>query len=55
VDPKNIESMQDWARPNTLKILHGFMGLIGCYHKFFKNYRNIAEPLSALLKNNSFT
>ena len=27
VDPKKIEAMQDWPRPKTLKILHGFMGL----------------------------
>jgi hypothetical protein len=55
VDPKKIEAMQDFPHPNTLKILCGFMGLTGYYHKFVKNYGNIATPLTALLKNNSFT
>jgi hypothetical protein len=55
VDPKNIEAMQDSPHPKTLKILHGFMGLTGYYHKFVKNYGKIATPLTALLKNNSFT
>jgi hypothetical protein len=55
VDPKNIEAMQDWPHPKTLKILHGFLGLIGYYRKFVKNYGKIATPLTALLKNNSFT
>jgi hypothetical protein len=55
VDPKNIEAMQDWPHPKTLKILHGFLGLTGYYHKFFKNYRKIAAPLTDLLKKNSFT
>jgi hypothetical protein len=55
VDPKKIEDMQYWPHPKTLKILHGFVGLIGYYHKFVKNYGKIATPLTALLKNNCFT
>jgi hypothetical protein len=55
VDPKNIESMQDWTHPKTLKILRRFLGLAGYYHKFVKNYEKIATPLTALLKKNSFT
>jgi hypothetical protein len=54
VDPKNIEAMQDWPHPKTLKSLHGFLGLIGYYRKFVKNYGKIATPLTALLKKNSF-
>jgi hypothetical protein len=55
VDPKNIEAMQDWPHPKTLKILCGFLGLIGYCRKFVKNYGNIASTLTALLKKNSFT
>jgi hypothetical protein len=55
VDPKNIEATQDWPHPKTLKSLRGFMGLTGYYSKFVKNYKNIATPLTTLLKKNSFT
>jgi hypothetical protein len=55
VDSKKIESMQDWPHPKTLKSLHGFLGLIGYYRKFVKNYGKIATPLMALLKKNSVT
>jgi hypothetical protein len=55
VDPKNIEAMQDWPHPKTLNRFHGFLGLTGYYRKFVHNYEKIAAPLTALLKNNSFT
>jgi hypothetical protein len=55
VDLKKIEAMQDEPHPKNLKSLCGFLGLTGYYHKFVKNYGNIATPLTALLKNNSFT
>jgi hypothetical protein len=55
VDPKKIESMQDWPQPKTLKSLRGFLGLTGYYRKFVKNYGKIAAPITTLLKNNSFT
>ena len=55
VDPKKIEAMKDSPLPNNFKILWGFLGLTGYYHKFVKNYGKIAAPLTDLLKNNSFT
>jgi hypothetical protein len=55
VYPKNIEAIKDWPHTKTLKSLHGFLGLTGYYHKFVKNYGNISTPLTALIKNNSFT
>jgi hypothetical protein len=50
VVPKKIEAIQDWPHLKTLKSLCGFLGLIGYYCKFVKNYGKIAAPLTALLK-----
>jgi hypothetical protein len=55
VDPKNIEAMQDWPHPKTLKIARGFLVLTIYYHKFVKDYGKIVAPLTTLLKHNSFT
>jgi hypothetical protein len=55
VDTKKIEAMQDWPHPKTLKRLRGFLGLTRYYCKLVKNYGKIVAPLTALLKNNSFT
>jgi hypothetical protein len=49
VDPKKIEDMKDWSLPKTLKILHGFLGLIGYYCKFVQNNGKIATPFSVVL------
>jgi hypothetical protein len=55
VYPYNIEAMQDWPLPKTIKILRGLLGLRGYYHNFVKNYGNIVVPITTLLKHNSFT
>jgi hypothetical protein len=55
VDLKKVEVMKDWTHPKTIKILHGFMGLIVYYRKFVQNYGNIEAPLTTLLKKNYFT
>jgi hypothetical protein len=54
VNPKNIEAMKDWAHLKILKCLRGFLGLIGYYRNFVKNYGKIVVPLTSLLKKNVF-
>jgi hypothetical protein len=54
VDPKKNKDMKDQPLPNTLKILHGFLGLTRYYHKFVHKCGKIVAPLTTLLKNNCF-
>jgi hypothetical protein len=54
VDPNKIEAMQDCPRPKTINILHGFLGLMGYYQKFVRNYGKNVAPLTTLLNKNAF-
>ena len=54
-DHKKIKSIKEFIIPTTLRHLQGFLGLIGYYRKFFKNYGRIAAPLTTLLKKDAFS
>lgn len=53
-DPSKLEAMIQWPLPPNLKALRGFLGLIGYYQKFIRNYSIIAARLTALLCKNAF-
>ncbi len=38
VDPSKIKAIKEWKIPTSIKHLQGFLGLIGYYRKFVKNY-----------------
>lgn len=50
VDPKKVETIENYALPQTLKQLRSFLGLSGYYRKFIKNYANIVKPMTAYLR-----
>ncbi|XP_073033126.1 uncharacterized mitochondrial protein AtMg00860-like [Primulina eburnea] len=53
VDPKKVEAITGWPRPNTVTEIRSFLGLAGYYRKFVEGFSSIATPLTKLTQKNS--
>lgn len=49
-DPEKISAVKDWPAPTNVKELRQFLGFIGYYRRFVKDYAKIIAPLNSLLK-----
>lgn len=49
-DPDKVEAIKKIIIPKTTKQIKQFLGLIGYYRKFIKNFAQITKPMSKLLK-----
>ena len=50
MDPDKVSSVLNWPTPRNLKDVRGFLGLMGYYRRFIRDYGKMAQPLTALLK-----
>ena len=46
--PEKIEKIKNYPRPKNVKDVQSFLGLVGYYRKFIKNFAKIAGPLHEL-------
>lgn len=51
-NPEKVKAISSYPTPKNQKQIKQFLGLIGYYRRFIKNFSAIAKPLTALLKNN---
>ncbi len=48
-----VDVVKHFPQPTSVEKVRSFLGLTGYYRKFIKNYADIAQPLSSLLKKNT--
>ena len=48
-DPKKIQDIQEWPRPETVTDVRQFQGFTNYYRKFIKHYAVVANPLNKLI------
>ena len=51
-DPKKVECVREWPVPQNLKQLQSFLGFVGYYRRFIKDFSKISRPLYDLFKGN---
>ncbi|KAL1246829.1 hypothetical protein QQF64_034800 [Cirrhinus molitorella] len=47
-DPEKIETLKTWPSPTNLKELRSFLGFLGFYRQFIKDYSRVVKPLTDL-------
>ena len=47
-DPKKIQAVKDWPKPNNVTDIRAFIGLCSYYRRFISDFAKIAKPLHRL-------
>jgi len=45
-----VRAIRDWPTPTSVEDIRSFLGMVGYYRKFIKDFSNVAAPLTGLLK-----
>ena len=48
IDPKKIRVIMDWLVPTSVPEVHSFMGLVGYYYHFVRDFSHVAHPITSL-------
>ena len=49
-DPEKLSAVWNWHEPNRVKAVRQFVGFLGYYRRFVKNFAELADPLVSLTR-----
>ncbi len=49
LDPEKVSVVQGWSAPKTVRQVRSFLGFVGYYRRFIKDFSKITKPLNQLL------
>ena len=49
-DPEKLSAVRNWHEPNKVKAVRQFVGFVGYYRRFVKNFAELADPLVSLTR-----
>jgi hypothetical protein len=52
VDPGKVKDVLNWMPPTTASEIQSFLGLVGYYRRFIKDFSKIAKPTTKMLEKN---
>ncbi|WVZ58168.1 LOW QUALITY PROTEIN: hypothetical protein U9M48_008467 [Paspalum notatum var. saurae] len=53
VDPSKVEDVLNWKQPETVTEIRSFLGLVGYYRRFIKDFSKNEKPMTSLMKKNA--
>ena len=50
IDLEKVEAIMGWERPKSVFEIHSFLGLVGYYRRFIKDFSRLATPMTKLTR-----
>jgi hypothetical protein len=54
MDRQKVEAILECLVPRSMRALRAFLGLVGYYRRFIRDYGTITSPLTSLLRKDAF-